>query len=147
MEENDIQGKSKKIKKDKKVKKQKKKKGIFGKFIGLLFLLAIIAGVIYFFNLGKYFSIFDKVDNPAGEYLIPLWLEPDMTTWQIDNKIEEPISVMSSDTDVILGDYEKYGIEILIPGGAFNQPTELVLKKPEGDMLYDKNAMSPLGTA
>ena len=96
-----------------------------GKVVPVIFIAATIA--ISFVGCGNEAALGEQV-------------------WQFEETLSEPISVTTGEADVALGDLSTHGINITVPGDAFEQPTTIVLFHPEDEITVDTSIVRPEGS-
>ncbi len=69
----------------------------------------------------------------------------DLTEWSFSKDISDPLKATTGAEDVTIGDLETYGVLVHIPGGTFEEPTEVELMNPDDAPGYDKDEMHGLG--
>ncbi|MCR3955098.1 MAG: hypothetical protein NUK57_02310 [Gudongella sp.] len=67
------------------------------------------------------------------------------SNWEYTKAIPDPLTAVSGEEDLVLGDLETQGVEVHIPGGTFETPTEVSLVNPDDAPGYDENEMDGLG--
>lgn len=70
---------------------------------------------------------------------------PEERIWPNTIYIEEPISVLSHDQHLIIGNLDNHNISINIPAGAFREPTEIRLSSPSEQITYSSGSITPAG--
>ncbi len=68
------------------------------------------------------------------------------TTWENEYVISEDIIKTAGEADLYLGDLEAYGIEIFVPGGAFEKPMEILLTTPKELPEFDGEKFTPMSS-
>jgi len=68
------------------------------------------------------------------------------TTWENEYVITEDIIRTAGEADLYLGDLEAYGIEIFVPAGAFEKPTEILLTTPKEPPEVDGEKITPMSS-
>ncbi len=70
---------------------------------------------------------------------------PEEATWEstIDTGITEKIETEAGEDDVVLGDINEHGVEIFVPGGAFQEPAQISLSGAEEEVKVDLAKYSP----
>ena len=65
--------------------------------------------------------------------------------WKYDKKIIEPVTAVSSDKDITLGELETHGVSLDIPADTFESQTTVKLSHPEQAPVIDRSAFTPAG--
>ncbi|NLT21053.1 MAG: hypothetical protein GXY16_08660, partial [Syntrophomonadaceae bacterium] len=67
------------------------------------------------------------------------------TNWEYEKTISNPLKATCSNSEVKLGNLDKEGVEVTIPAGTFNQPTEVSLINPDKAPKYESKEMTGFG--
>ncbi len=100
--------------------KNKKAKIILASFCGAIIITAIAVPSVYF------------TSNSSSQ-------------WQYDKRISEPITAVSFDKDITLGEIETHGVSLYIPSQTFDSQTTVTLSHPEDNPPVDRSAFTPAG--
>ncbi|WP_422486938.1 hypothetical protein [Gudongella sp. DL1XJH-153] len=69
----------------------------------------------------------------------------DLTEWSFSKDISDPLKATAGGDDVTIGDLDTYGVLVHIPGGTFEEPTEVTLVNPDDVPGYYQDEMDGLG--
>lgn len=67
------------------------------------------------------------------------------TNWEYEKTIANPLKATCSNSEVKLGNLDKEGVEVTIPAGTFNLPTEVSLINPDKAPKYESKEMTGFG--
>ena len=67
------------------------------------------------------------------------------SNWKYEQQIKEPLKATCAEEEVVLGNLEEHGVQVVIPAGAFAEPTEVTLINPESAPSYIEEEMTGLG--